>query len=62
VKDPVLVIVDVVDAADSGPLSGDFVFRDQIGDNVARYPCVGKTIRIAIVQLAKLAAAVTNTH
>ncbi len=61
-KDPVLVVVDIVDAADSGQLLRDSVLRDQIGDKIAGYPCVGKTIGIGIIQLAELAAAVTNIH
>ena len=59
---PVLVIVDIINPPNRGQLLRDSVFCDQIGDEIARQPRVGKTIGIRVVQLAELAAAVANIH
>ena len=61
-EDPILVIVHVIDTADSGPLLGNPVPCYQICDEIACQPGIGETVGIRIVQLAELPAAVTNIH
>ena len=61
-KNPVLFIVDIIDAGDGGPLLGDTVFCNQIGNEITCQPRVGKTIGVGIIQLTELAAAVTNSR
>lgn len=61
-KNPVFVVIDIVDAADSGQLLRDPVLREHIGNKIAGYPGVGEAISVGIIQLAKLAAAVADIH
>ena len=61
-EDPVLVVVDIIDACDRCPLLGDSVFCHDIGNEIARQSGIGKTVGVRIIQLTKLAAAVTHIH
>ena len=59
-ENPVLFIVDIIDAGNSGPLLGNPVFCNQIGNEITRQSRIRKTIGVGIIQLTELAAAVTN--
>lgn len=61
-KNPVFVVVHVIDSGDSGQLLCNAIFGDEIGHDIAGQSRIGETVGIGIIQLAELAAAVANIH